>query len=80
MEYTGHVDGIDVIATKGQSVRCLAFITKQPHGTDYIQVETEEHRLQTALELASSNKVEVEVSYDDLSGAKVLRRVRLLDR
>ena len=70
MDYTGYVDGIDVIATKGQPVRCLAFVNRQPGGSDYIQVETEEHRLQTALELASSRKVEAEVSFDDGGGAR----------
>lgn len=81
MNFTGYVNGIDVIATLGRGVRCFAFINKSPSGTNYIQVETEEHRLQTALELASSTKnVEVEVTYEDVGGAKVLRRVKLLDR
>jgi len=80
MNYTGYVDGIDVIATSGQPLRCLAFITRQPGGTDSIQVETEAHALQTALELACSKGVEVEVDYDETGGPNVLRRVRLLDR
>ena len=79
MDYTGYVDGIDVIATQAP-IRCLAFVNKKPGSADYIQVETGEHRLQTALELASSKNVEVEVTYDNIGGANVVRRVRLLDR
>ena len=79
MDYTGTVSGIDVIATKGKPVRCLAFISKKG-GSDYVQVVTKLHQLQTALELASSKAVEVEVAFDEKGGQRILRRVRLLDR
>ena len=80
MDYQGFINGIDVIATAGKSVRCLAFVNKVRGGAEYIQVETEEHRLQTALELACSEHTKVEVSYAEKGGLKVLSRVRLLDR
>lgn len=77
--YQGTVNGIDVIATPGQEVRCLAFINKQPD-SDYIQVTTSEHRLQTALESASGRSVEVKVSFSEKGNEKRLTRVRVLDR
>lgn len=75
--FTGSVSGIDVIATPGLNLRCLAFIGKTG---EEIQVETEQHALQTALEVASCTKSEVEVSYDEAGPAKSLLRVRILDR
>jgi hypothetical protein len=77
-DFQGMVNGIDVIATPGQPVRCLAFVTQS--SANEIQVTTEIHALQTALELASSKKVRVEVSYDETGGEKKLTRVHLLDR
>lgn len=76
--YVGTVDGIDVHAFGGQPVRCFAFINLDPH--DYIQVIAYEARLQAALELASAEKCEVEVSYEDDGTNKIALRVRLLDR
>jgi hypothetical protein len=78
MEFQGNVSGIDVIATLGQPVRCLAFISKQPN--EEIQVTAYNHQLQTALELASAQAIRVEVSYNEKDGEKTLTRVRLLDR
>jgi hypothetical protein len=75
--FNGLVSGIDVIATPGLKLRCLAIIG---NATREIQVETEQHALQTALELASCSKSEVEVSYEESGPAKSLLRVRLLDR
>jgi hypothetical protein len=77
-DFVGTVSGIDVIATPGQPVRCLAFVSESSQNE--IQVTTEIHALQTALELASSKKARVEVSYEDTSGEKKLTRVHLLDR
>jgi hypothetical protein len=77
--FQGTVSGIDVIATPGQRIRCLAFITAAPQNE--IQVTTEMHSLQTALELAASKKCGVEVSYEeDGPTENRLTRVRLLDR
>lgn len=78
MTYEGTVNGIDVIATPGQSIRCAAFINNKPG--QYIQVETSEGRLQTALETANVKNERVEVSYNENGPQKVLTRVRLLDR
>ena len=81
--FEGFVDGIDVqVARTGRrkSVTCYAFINEQLGSTNNIQVETEEHDLQTALELASSKEVAVEVDYDVIDGSNTLNRVRLLDR
>ncbi len=80
-DFTGLVNGIDVIAMPGQPVRCLAFVTQSP-GHE-IQVTTELHALQTALELASSKKARVEVSYEENEEndpENKLTRVHLLDR
>ncbi len=85
--YNGTVNGIDVqevvaltAVPEGNQkvVKCYAFINKSDQ--NYIQVATKEHRLQTALELASSKKVEVEVEYNEEGGEKILTRVQLLDR
>jgi hypothetical protein len=76
--YEGTVDGLDVIAAPGESIRCFAFINDRPG--EYIQVETSEGRLQTALETATVKKARVEVSYTESGPQKVLTRVRLLDR
>jgi hypothetical protein len=77
-DFQGMVNGIDVIATPGLPVRCLAFVTQS--SDNEIQVTTEIHALQTALELASSKKIRVEVSYEEAGGEKKLTRVHLLDR
>jgi len=77
-DFQGLVNGIDVIATPGQPVRCLAFVAQSSQNE--IQVITEIHALQTALDLASSKKARVEVSYEETSGEKRLTRVHLLDR
>jgi hypothetical protein len=77
-DFSGTVSGIDVIATPGQHIRCLAFIRANPQNE--IQVTTESHQLQTALELASSKKARVEVSYEEHGQLKKLTRVQLLDR
>ena len=77
-DFQGLVSGIDVIATPGQIVRCLAFISKTPQSE--IQVTTDVHALQTVLELASSRKIRVEVSYEESGQENKLTRVRLLDR
>jgi hypothetical protein len=76
--YRGTVDGIDVHAFGGQPVRCFAFVNQTEN--DYIQIVTYEARVQSALELASSKKCEVEVSYEDDGTYKIGFRVRLLDR
>jgi hypothetical protein len=77
-EFEGTVSGIDVITMPSPRVRCLAFVS---HGvSDEIQVTTNVHELQTALELASATKVRVEVSYVEDPSEKRLVRVRLLDR
>ena len=76
--FDGKVSGIDVIVTPGQPVRCVAYVTQTPKNE--IQVTTELHALQTALELASSKEVRVEVSYDEQGPEKKLSRVRVLDR
>lgn len=76
--FEGTVSGIDVIATPGQPVRCLAFVSRSAN--DEIQVTTDLHQLQTALELASAKKAKVEVSFDGSGPEKNLTRVRLLDR
>ena len=76
--FRGTISGIDVIATSGLPVRCLAFVSQSAQNE--IQVTTELHMLQTALELASSKKVPVEVSYEDQGLEKKLTRVQLLDR
>jgi hypothetical protein len=79
--YEGYVSGIDVIATEGKPVVCLAFISKEkPPGPDEIQVAALEARLQSALESASVRGMKVEVSYVEKDGQKVLTRVRILDR
>ena len=75
--FEGTINGIDVIATPGQVVRSLAFVSRTPN--DEIQVTTEIHQLQTALELASNKKTKAEVSFET-SVEKVLTRVRILDR
>lgn len=75
--FSGPVSGIDVIATPGLKLRCLATIGRP---AKEMQVQTEEHALQTALELASCKKVDVEVSYEASGPTKTLLRVRLLDR
>lgn len=75
--FSGRVSGIDVIATPGLELRCLAIIGEPP---DERQVETKQHALQTALELASSKGCEVEVSYEKAGASKSLARVKLLDR
>ena len=75
----GYVDGIDVHAFQGQPVRCFAFIN-QPGAEDTVQVIALEGRIQSALELASSKKCEVEVEFVDDQSHKVAIRVRLLDR
>ena len=78
--FTGIVNGVDVIATPGQPVRCLAFINRQKGSVDAVQVETEEARLQSILESASARGVTVEVSYRTTDGRNRLARVRILDR
>lgn len=78
MTYEGTVDGLDVIATPDQTIRCLAFINDE-HG-EYVQVETSEGRLQTALETATVKNIRVEVSYTENGPQEILNRVRLLDR
>ena len=80
MDYEGYISGIDVIATKGKPVRCLAFVNKKPRSPQYIQVETDDHSVQTALEMASAKGAKVEVSYIEKGTTRVLTRVRLLDR
>jgi len=77
-DFRGTVDGIDVHAFGGQPVRCFAFVNQD--GNDTIQVVAYEPRLQSALELASSKKCEVEVAFEDDGTHKVVLRVRLLDR
>lgn len=77
-DFQGNVNGINVIATPGQPVRCLAFVTQDPHHE--IQVTTEIHQLQTALELASQKGARVEVSYEQSGVENTLTRVHLLDR
>lgn len=77
-DFRGTVDGIDIHAFSGQPVRCFAFVNQDGHDT--IQVITDDTRLQSALELASSKKCEVEVSFEEDGTHKILRRVRLLDR
>lgn len=74
----GMVSGIDVIATPGQPIRCLAFVSKQPNIE--VQVTARAHELQTALELACAKRVPVEVSYLEQDQEKTLTRVHLLDR
>jgi hypothetical protein len=77
-DFQGKVNDIDVIATPGQPLRCLAFITKAPQNE--IQVTTGLHPLQTALELAAAKNVLVEVSYEENGPENNLTRVHLLDR
>ena len=79
MSKEGFVDGIDVIQQTG-TTRCLAFINSEPGSPDYIQVETTNPQLQSALEAASIAKTKVEVSYEQSNGLYSLTRVRLLDR
>lgn len=76
-DFRGNVSGIDVIATPGLPLRCLAFIGGD---AEEIQVATDIHALQTALELAAMLQVPVEVSFDEQGPEKKLKRVRLLDR
>ncbi len=76
--YEGKVNGIDAQATSGLEPRCQIFINKDEK--NYIQVTTKLQSLQSALELACSKSVKVEVHYDDSSGENILTRVRLLDR
>jgi hypothetical protein len=74
----GFVSGLDVIATPPSPTRFLAFV-----GDDRlseIQVESELHSLQTAMETAMLKGVRVEVSYAPNGQQKILTRVRLLDR
>jgi hypothetical protein len=84
MDFTGTVSGVDVIATPGLPVRCLAFVSRDAQNE--IQVVTELQQLQTALELAShlrlpnGKKVPVEVSFVEQGGEKKLTRVHILDR
>jgi hypothetical protein len=78
IDFVGKVSGLDVIATPGQPLRCLAFVTSTSQ--DEIQVTTGLHPLQTALELATSTKVRVQVSYEEHGQEKTLTRVHLLDR
>ena len=71
LERQGYVSGIDVMAAPGQKGRCLAFVSKEEGGGgSEIQVETEN----------AIKRVQVEVTYDEVGGNKLLRRVRLLDR
>jgi hypothetical protein len=74
----GTVSGIDVIATPGKPVRFFAFV--KPNVGEEIQVTAELHQLQTALELASSKQVEVEVTFEKSGPENKLNRVRLMDR
>ena len=76
--FLGTVDGIDVHALEGQPVRCFAILNSP--GRDPFQIVAYEPRLQSALELASAKKCEVEVSFKDDGTLKVAIRVRLLDR
>src|SRR5437588_12910782 len=73
----GKVTGIDVLHYGGAGLRCFAFISD---AGNEIQVFTDEYQLQSVLELASSLKTKVEASYTEMSGAKQLTRVRILDR
>lgn len=77
-DFQGTVSGIDVIATPGQALRCLAFVSRNV--SDEIQVTTDVHALQTALELAAAKRIRIEVSYEADGLQKRLTRVRLLDR
>jgi hypothetical protein len=76
--FQGMVDGIDVLALEGQPVRCFAILNNPPK--DPFQIVVYEPRLQSALELASVKKSEVEVEFKDDGTFKVATRVRLLDR
>ena len=76
-EFQGTVSGIDVIATTGQPTRCFAFVGEQ---SNEIQVITENHALQTALELACAKEVTIEISFVEQKPHKKLTRVRLLNR
>lgn len=76
-EFQGTVSGIDVIATPAQPTRCFAFVGEL---SNEIQVITENHALQTALELACAKEVTIEVSFLEQETHKELTRVRLLDR
>ncbi|MBV8751315.1 MAG: hypothetical protein JO328_00460 [Hyphomicrobiales bacterium] len=80
-DFRGTVSGIDVLEYgAAKALRCFAIITPAGASSREIQVITEAHPLQTALELASGLKVEVEVTYNEIDGEKTLTRVRLLDR
>jgi hypothetical protein len=78
MSYDGYISGIDVI--KGKHVTCFAFVTNKRRSPAYIQVQTDEPRIQTALEMASVKGAKVEVEYTEVKGLKLVNRVRLLDR
>jgi hypothetical protein len=82
MNYTGYISGLDIIATPGKPIVCLAFVSKKPGGDiGEIQVRTEQHQLQTALELATEKGMKVAVTYTETTPPqKILTRVQLLDR
>jgi hypothetical protein len=79
--FEGFVSGIDVIAISGNPVVCTAFVSKgMPGGMEEVQVTVPDHRLQTVLESAASRRTQVEITYIDKDGVKILTRVRMLDR
>lgn len=75
--YSGYVEAIDVVGQPGP-ITAFIVIGKRPGGSDRIQVETEEHPLQTALELAAIKKAKVEVTYSVVGEIKVLRKVSVV--
>lgn len=77
--FEGTVSGIDAQATPGINPRCQAIISNVDSAQE-IQVETERHILQTALEMACGARSKVEVTYDEAGPQRTLTRVRILDR
>ena len=75
----GKISGIDVLHFAGAGIRCFAIVTPDPPDEEF-QVFTEELPFQSALELACVLKTKIEVSFSEMDGAKLLTRVRLLDR
>lgn len=74
----GFVSGLDVIAALGEPTKFLAFVGDDR--SSEIQVESELHSLQTAMETAILRNYRVEVSYVPVGQQKILTRVQLLDR